>query len=216
MLHHACRFLVLGSAVLWLGSTGKAQPSVQVNDLEPFAHTALIPAGSDLSSIRLQGVKEVMIPTRARILTDAGYCKGAAFAEPGGSMYCPLVREEELTPAYRITYSFEGQPLVSDEFGARYFTFSVYFRPGELGFATPAGHVAGKRRTAEVAAYFRLTTSRGFQAQAVIDGENSTFCAGNHVDGLWAHTDPKCQAHVQTKTMNIPSDYITVRVDRAP
>ena len=109
MFRHTYRSLPLGSAVLLFGSIANAQsearvtaavpeatPSVNsvsvsapvpvtgdalvvVKDLEPFTHAALIPVGSDLSSIRFQGVKAVTIPSRSRSITDTRYCEAAAF-----------------------------------------------------------------------------------------------------------------------------------------
>ena len=80
---------------------------VVVKDLDPFTHTAVIPAGSDLASIRLQGVKAVTIPTRTRSTTETRYCEQAALRDPGGSMYCPFVEPEGFTRAYQVTYSYE-------------------------------------------------------------------------------------------------------------
>jgi hypothetical protein len=190
---------------------------VVVQDLEPFTHTVVIPAGSDLASIRLQGVKAVTIPTRTRSTIDERYCGQTAFSEPGGSMYCPLVlvQPEAFTRAYQATYSYEGPPLASDEYGGRHFTFSVYFRPEEL---SPAERkVLSRRRSgrAEAAELFTLTTSREPETRRVIDEDHSTFCEGTYVDGAWAQTNPNCKDNVKIKTVTAPSDYIAVRVDPA-
>ena len=189
---------------------------VVVKDLEPFTHAVVIPAGSDLASIRFQGVKAVTIPTRTRSTTEARYCEEAASREPGGSMYCPLVQPEAFTRAYQVTYSFEGPALGSDEHGDKHFTFSVYFRPEELG---PAGRAVLLRRKggrAEAAELFTLTTSRQPGTRRVIDEDNSTFCKGTYVDGLWVQTNPKCENNIRFKAITAPSDTITVRVDPAP
>jgi hypothetical protein len=198
-------------------------PSVQVNadgqvvkDLEPFTHTVVIPAGSDLASIRLQGVKTVRIPTQTRSTTEAGYCEETAFREPGGSMYCPFVEPEAFTRAYQVTYSYEGPPLASDEYGDRHFTFSVYFRPEELGSAEREVLSRRKSSRAYAAELFTLTTSREPETRRVIDEDNSTFCEGTYVDGLWVQTNPTCKDNVMFKTITAPSDYVTVRVDPAP
>ena len=47
-------------------------------------------------------------------------------------MCCPYTQNMSPAPAYKVTYSFTGPPLASDEYGNRYFTFRVYFRPEEL------------------------------------------------------------------------------------
>ena len=189
---------------------------VVVKDLEPFTHAVVIPTGSDLASIRFQGVKAVTIPTRTRSTTEARYCEEAASREPGGSMYCPLVQLEGFTRAYQVTYSFEGPPLGSDEYGDRHFTFRVYFRPEELG---PAGRAVLLRRKggrAEAAELFTSTTSRQPDTRRVIDEDNSTFCEGTYVDGLWVQTNPRCENNIKFKTITAPSDYITVKVDPVP
>ena len=189
---------------------------VVVKDLEPFTHVVVIPAGSDLESIRLQGVKTVTIPTRARSTTEARYCEEAALREPGGSMYCPFVEPEGFTRAYRVTYSYEGPPLGSDEYGDRHFTFSVYFRPEELGPAEQEALSRRKGGRAEAAELFTLTTSRESETRRVIDENHSTFCEGTYLDGAWAQTNPTCKDNVMFKTITAPSDYVTVRVDPAP
>jgi hypothetical protein len=189
---------------------------VVVKDLEPFTHVAVIPVGSDLPSIRLQGVKSVTIPTRTRSTTEARYCEQAALRDPGGSMYWPFVEPEGFTRAYQVTYSYEGPPLASDEYGDRHFTFSVYFRPEELGSAEQEVLSRRKGGPAEAAELFTLMTSRGSETRRVIDEDNSTFCQGTYVDGAWAQTNPTCKANVKFKTITAPSDYVTVRVDAAP
>ena len=189
---------------------------VVVKDLEPFTHVVVIPAGSDLASIRLQGVKAVTIPTRTRSTTEARYCEQAALREPGGSMYCPFVEPEGFTRAYQATYSYEGPPLGSDEYGDRHFTFSVYFRPEELSRAEREVISRRKSGRAEAAELFTLTTSREPETRRVIDEDNSTFCEGTYVDGAWAQTNPTCKDNVKFKTITAPADYVTLRVDPAP
>jgi hypothetical protein len=188
---------------------------VVVKDLEPFTHAVVIPAGSDLASIRFQAVKAVTIPTRTRSTAEARYCEEAALREPGGSMYCPSVEPEGFTRAYQVTYAFEGPSLGSDEYGDRHFTFSVYFCPEELGPSERGVLSQRKGSRAGAAELFTLTTSREPEARRVIDEDNSTFCEGTYLDGLWVKTNPSCQDNVKFKTITAPSDYLTVRVDPA-
>ena len=184
-----------------------------INDLRPFTHTVLIPAGSDLSSIRFQGLKLITIPTRSRSTTDERYCREAVFRDSGGSAFCPLTQFEAFVRAYRVTYSYEGPPVASDEYGNRHFTFSVYFRFDELGLPDRAAGVLPKKRHAEAAGLFQLTPSRESSAQLVIDEDNSRLCQGPDVDGLWVHANPKCTDQIKFKTVTVPSDYIKVRVE---
>jgi hypothetical protein len=189
---------------------------VVVQDLEPFTHAVVIPAGSDLASIRFQEVKAVTIPTRTRSTIEARYYEEAAWREPGGSMYCPLIQLEGFTRAYQVTYSYEGPPLGSDEYGDRHFTFSVYFRPEQLGPSEQEVLSQRKGSRADAAELFTLTTSRQPETRRVIDEDNSTFCGGAYVDGLWVQTNPGCKNNVKFKTITAPSDYVTVKVDPAP
>ena len=189
--------------------------SVTPIDLDPFTHLARIPMGFDPSSIRFHGVKTVMVPTELVSTMAPRYCEEAALREDS-SMYCPQIRPDAFTRAYQVTYSFQGQPLGSDEYGGTYFTFSVYFRPDELSPAMRAAISAREKAHADVAPIFDITTSREPRRQVVIDDANSTFCAGNYnMDGLWVHSDPKCQDTVTYKTIMVPSEYVTLKVEPA-
>jgi hypothetical protein len=185
----------------------------QIEDLHPFSHFASIPEDSDLASIKLEKVTAMKVFTARESSIDPGYCRDLQFRDPGGSMYCPYVQEESPALAYAVTYSFTGQPLASDEYGNREFTFQVYFRPEELPQALRTALSAGKVNRAELATYFELGTSRPAVRAAVIDNANSSFCDGNYMDGNWMQKDPKCQDKVSFKTVTISSNYITVRVE---
>jgi hypothetical protein len=208
-------FLILGVAIF--ASTVNAQSGSRrvehavVEDLQPFTHTALIPVGSDLSSIRFQRVKAVSVPTRRRSTMDERYCAEAAFRDPGGSMYCPSVRSEGFTRAYEVTYAIEGQPLASDEHSNRRFTFSVYFRPDELSAAEWAALARAGRTNA--AGLLKLNTSRMLEERWVIDEDHSVFCGGDYRDGSWVQANPQCEDKVDFKRVMVPSDYFAVRVD---
>jgi hypothetical protein len=184
-------------------------------DLDPFTHVARIPLGFDPLSIKFHGVKTVAVPTELVSRMAPRYCEEAAFREDS-SGYCPEIRPDAFTRAYQVTYSFQGQPLGSDEYGSTYFTFSVYFRPEELSPALRAAVSAREKSRADVASLFDITTSRESQRQVVIDDANSSFCAGNYnMDGLWVHTDPGCQDRVTYKTIMVPSEYVTLKVEPA-
>jgi hypothetical protein len=185
----------------------------QIEDLRPFTHFASIPADSELASIKFEKVKATKVFTKRKSTMYPRYCHDLQFTDPGGSMYCPHVQEESPALAYKVTYSFTGQPLASDEYGNRNFTFQVYFRPEELPQALRTSLSVGKVQRAELATYFSVTTSRLPIRAVVIDEANSSFCDGNYMDGNWIHNDPKCQDRVTFKTVTVPSDYITVQVE---
>jgi hypothetical protein len=193
----------------------KRGAGIQIEDLYPFTHVASIPADSDPASIKFEKVKGTKGFTERKSTMDPGYCYDLQFRDPGGSMYCPSVQEESPALAYEVTYSFTGQPLASDEYGNRNFTFQVYFRPEELPQALRTAIFAGKVKRAELGTYFNVATSRMPIREAVIDEANSSFCDGNYMDGNWIQKDPKCQGKVSFKIVTIPSDYITVRVATA-
>jgi hypothetical protein len=127
-------------------------------------------------------------------------------------MYCPHNESESLATAYQVTYSYHGQPLTSDEYGSRYFTFQVYFRPEELP-PTLQRAISGKMKRGELATYFNLATSRPPVRTAVINQVESRFCDGYYVDGSWVQNDPNCRDKVSSKVVTAPSEYITVQVD---
>ena len=68
---------------------------------------------------------------------------------------------------------------------------------------------------ADVAGFFDVTSYRDTVQEVVIDEAASTFCSGNYIDGLWTHTDSTCEDRVNTKTITVPSSYITMKVDPA-
>jgi len=188
--------------------------AVGITYLQPFANIAEIPVGSDVSSIKLEGIKAVKVATRRTSITDKGYCEGG-HREPGGSMYCPSTQDGSPVPAYQVTYSYNGPPIGSDEYGNNHFTFSVNVRPEDLDPTVVATISAHKMSRAAAAESLKLTTYRELVARVVIDEANSVFCDGNYIDGLWTQTDRNCEEKVTYKTVAMPSGYIAVRVDPA-
>jgi hypothetical protein len=193
--------LSIAIAAAMLGSLANAQTVITTRDLDWFTHTALIPAGSDLSSIRLERVKAVRMPTRIRSTMRTFDCEE--------SLYCPYTTMEAPVQAYEVTYSYTGQPLTSEESGGRYFTFSVYFRPEEL-------ISRGKISRADAERLFDVTTSRAILPRAVIDEERSKFCAGNYIDGAWVQADADCKDDAASRIVMAAADYVTVHIDASP
>ncbi len=183
--------------------------------LQPFTHVARIPADSDTGSIRFQKAKMVQIPTTIAYTTNPEYCKDLAFRDPGGSMYCSSARTGTPATAYELTFSVVGPPLASDEYGNRNFTFEVYFRPDELAPDVRQAISNGKR-SSDVAGSFKVSTSREPVRKIVVDEAKSHFCAGNFLDGSWTTSDANCKDQVHYKALAVPSDYITVSIDRSP
>jgi hypothetical protein len=191
-----------------------APAAVETTQLHPFTNIIEIPVGSDLSSIRFESIKAVKVATTRTSITDQGYCEGG-YREPGGSMYCPYIQDGSAMPAYRITYSYNGPPLGSDEYGNAYFTFSVIVRSIDVSPAVLQMMTASKVNRAAAAEDFKVATYPGSVPRVVIDQANSVFCDGSYIDGLWTHTDRNCEDKVTLKTVATPSDYFTVRVGPA-
>ena len=66
---------------------------------------------------------------------------------------------------------------------------------------------------ADLAPYFKVTTSRLPVRATVIDQANSSFCDLHIMDGSWVLNDPNCRNKVSFKTVTRLSDYITVQVN---
>jgi hypothetical protein len=208
---------MLGSALALLASLANAEENLNiVKDLNPFTHVVQIPAGADLSSIRFQHAKLVTIPTKDRFTENTRDCEQLAFRDPGGSMYCPNATFEGATQAYEITYSYDGPPMASDEFGGKHFTFHAYFRPDDFSAATRKMFSAKKAARSDVEAVITITTSKDPEPRLVIDEANSRFCEGNYVDGAWQQRDPHCTETIMSKTVAVPSDCVTIRLGLSP
>jgi hypothetical protein len=195
--------------------SGSATPlaTTQVSDLNVYTHLAHIPMGYDDASIRFERVKAVKVYTQARYTFDFRYCDQLAAREPGGSMYCP--RSEHITPeiAYEITYSYEGRPLTSDEFATQRFTFSVFFRRDDLPAALRERIAARSVKPANLGGFFRVSASHELTSRLVIDDANSKHCELRVDKSGWVLVDRDCVDTLAYKTVSLPSDYITVRVD---
>ena len=207
----------LGAASAMAGSKATETPSitVKVEELHPFTHLASLPDGSDLSSIKFEGVRIVRVATRKKSVTDPGSCALAAHGE-SGSERCPYTEFQARATAYEVTYSYRGRPLASDESGSNYFTFSVYLRQDEVDPALSKMLSGHKQVKAAAADFFALTSVRNTVQSPVIDVAASSFCEGNFVDGAWAQSDRKCGENVKTTTISAPSKYVTVKVSINP
>jgi hypothetical protein len=179
----------------------------QLDQLNPFAHVASIPAIVDPSTIRFEKLQTVELASKTKTTTDPN-CKDRQFREPDGKN-CQSTTVEERVKALQATYSFSGPVLSAGENVPGRDTFSVYFRPEEVGVDGPAD----KLKRDQAASFFQVSTYRAKVEQKVIDKQNSHFCEGNYVDGSWVHKDPKCQDQVQYINQTVPSPYLTVQVD---
>ena len=217
MTRHTIRQFMVGSALAFLASLANAeQDPVTVKELNHFTHVVRIPVGADLSSIRFEQAKLVRIPTKVGFAENTRYCEQLAFRDPGGSLYCPNASFEGVTPAYEISYSYDGPPMSSDEFGGKHFMFHVYFRPEDFSAATRKMFSAKKAARSDDAAAITITTSRDPERRLVIDEARSRFCEGNYVDGAWQQKDPQCTETIKSKTVTAPSDYVTIRIGLSP
>jgi len=193
----------------------KDREVAEIIDLQRFTNIAYIPEDADLSSIRIKGVKAVKILVKRRSVINPRYC-GQRWSDPGGSMYCPSTTDESRVPAYRVKYSFQAQPMASDEYANKRFTFSVYFRPDEFSPELRRALSTSTFHKSAAGELFNLTTWRDSAQQIVIDQPKSVFCDGNYVEGNWVRKNPKCIDRIALRTVMSPSPYTAVRIDLAP
>jgi len=214
-LNLAIGFTANAAATSPNSSASSAAVRTQTEDLQPFTHLAQIPAGADTATIRFERVKTVQVATKITSTLDAQYCQDLAFRDPGGSMYCEHSQKGSMVTAYEVSYSYLGQPLASDEYASRRFTFQVYYRPEELSPEIRQALAAGKPNRAELARYFAVNSRRELATQHAVDESQSHFCAGNFVDGAWTRSDAQCQDQVSYKAISGSSDFMTVSVQPA-
>ena len=186
---------------------------VKVEDLQPFTHVTYIPVGSDLNSIRFENVKVVAIPTQVRTTMDPHYCDQLIYRDPGGSMFCPSSQFETPATAYKVTYSYRGAPLASDEYASDHFNFDVYFQPNELAPEVRKAVAEGNLNRADMAGYFTVKTSSLTRQALVMDPSQSRLCDRVLMDGVPTPASKSCQDQTQYKTVTTASDYVAVRVD---
>jgi hypothetical protein len=185
---------------------------VQISDLQPFTHIAYIPVESDLSSVKIEGIKMVKAATKARSVTKPSECDRTG-GEPGASPNCTRTTYGSRVPAVQVTYSYRAP---SDESGSAWFTFDVYFREDEIDPRLLRALSKGKISRSAAAELFEISTLRGSTQQLALDETNSILCEGYYVDGSWVHTNPRCEDSVTYRKVASPSPYFTVKVDSAP
>jgi len=183
--------------------------------LDPFTQVAMIPAEADLSSIRFERAKLTRIPTQVVMTMDRHYCEGVVQRASGPSMFCPAFQSANRVYAYEVTYSYQGQPLASDEYGSRYFTFSVYFHPDQLAPATREAIARPRLSKADAAALFAFNPQRPMVRKTRIVKAASKLCEAVVVDGYLEKADAKCEDRIVHETIAAPSTDIVVRVTQA-
>lgn len=183
-------------------------PVKQGEQLNPYSHVATIPAIVDPSTIRFEKMRTVDVASKTKTTTDAEKCKDQQFRDPDGSN-CQTTTVEERVKAIEAVYSYSGPVVGSGESTPGRDTFSVYFRPEEVGADGPVE----KLKRDQAASYFQISTSRAMIEQKVVDKQHSKYCDGNYVDGSWVRKDPKCQDQVQYINQIVPSPYMTVQVE---
>jgi len=180
----------------------------QLDQINPYTHVASIPATVDPSTIRFEKLRMVELASKTKTTSDSQDCKERQSREPDGSP-CQTATVVERVQAVEATYSYNGPAVSSGEATPGRDTFSVYFRPEEVGVDGPVQ----KLKRDQAASFFQMSTYRAMVEQKVIDKEHSHFCEGNYVDGSWVRKDPKCQDQVQYANQTVPSQYLTVQVD---
>src|SRR5580700_1670822 len=183
-------------------------PVKQGEQLNPYSHVATVPAIVDPSTIRFEKMRMVDVASKTKTTADAAKCKDQQFRDPDGSN-CQTTTVEERVKAIEAVYSFSGPVIASGEASPGRDTFSVYFRPEEVGADGPVE----KLKRDQGASFFQISTSRSMVEQKVVDKQHSQYCDGSYVDGNWVRKDPKCQDQVQFMNQIVPSPYVTVQVE---
>jgi hypothetical protein len=183
-------------------------PIAKQTNLDPFTHVASIPATVDPSSIRFEKLRMVDLASKTKSTVDEQKCKDQQFRDPDGSN-CQSIAVAERVKAIEATYSYNGPVVAAGESTPGRDTFSVYFRPEEVGVDGPVE----KLKRDQAASYFQISTSREMVDQKVVDKQHSRYCDGNYMDGQWVRKDPKCQDHVEYISQSVLSPYLTVQVD---
>lgn len=189
--------------------------TVQVKELAPFTHLAYVPVGSETGTIRFEKIKSVQVPTKVLYTADTRYCQEVARRGQGASSRCPEAQDEALVPAYEVTYSYQGEPMASDEYGGKSFTLHVYFRPDELAAALRQPRSARKQNRVDTAAYFVVSTYREPVQRVVVDESESTYCERGLLDGNWINRDENCMDAISYRKVTARSEYITVEIEPA-
>jgi hypothetical protein len=191
-----------------IGARSATSPNAVMSEVNPFTHNASILATVDPKTIRFEKLKAVELASKTKTITDEQNCKDKQFRDPDGSG-CQTVQVVERVKAVEARYSFVGPELSAGETIPGRQSFSVYFRPEELGVPGPVDKL--KREQAE--ALFQLNTFRPMVEEKGVDKQNTHYCEGNYVDGNWVRKDPNCRDQVQYITQTVPSAYLTVQVD---
>jgi hypothetical protein len=179
----------------------------QMDKLNPITNVASIPSVVDPASIRFEKLRTVELASKTKTTVDPN-CKEKQFRDPDGSN-CQSTTVDGRIKAVEAMYSYSGAVMSAGESAPGRDTFSVYFKPEQVGADGPVE----KMKRDQAASMFQVTTSRAMIEQKVIDKAHSQFCEGNYVDGNWLHKDAKCQDQVQYTNQVVPSPYLTVQVD---
>lgn len=172
-------------------------------EVNGFTRSDYIPVGANINSLRFENLRLVQVPTMIKHTVN-GSC---------GSIGCERV--ESRATAYEVTFSYEGQPMASEEQrgSVRYFTMHVYFRPDQLDQSVRRAASAPHQNRDEIAGYFALSITPVQTQTTVIDQSRSRFCDRQLVSGKWVQIDPVCRQRIVYKSVGVPSDYLMVRVD---
>ena len=191
-----------------IGLRPTVAPGGVVGEINPITNLASIPASVDPSTIRFEKLKTVELASKTKTTSNDPGCKDKQFRDPDGSG-CQAVAVLEKVKAVEASYSYVGPEISTGEAIPGRQTFSVYFRPEEMGTDGPAD----KLKRDEAAALFEVHTFRPMVEQKVVDKQNSRFCEGKYVDGNFVKNDSNCQDQLQVVSQTAPSANWTVEVD---
>ncbi len=182
---------------------------------DAYTHFAHVAGGFDASSVQFEEVRMVALVTGRNTIANTRYCEEAAKRDSSGSSFCNSTEPHARSSAYRVTYSYTGSAMASDEYGGNRYTFSVYFRPDELNPEVLQKLADRKLRKTSAAELFKLSSETRAASRRVIDSAASKFCEGSYTDGCWQSNDSHCADQISYKQISSPSTYVTFRVEPA-
>jgi len=168
LLAISCCFLI--PSISW------AEDRQGMNIEGPFARSVYLPASADVSSIRLEKVRKVKVDATIKYGFDPAQCQELVTGELWRSTGCVYKTIQTTVAAFEVIYSYTGEPLASDEYANRTFTFGVYFRPEDLSEELQNALSGRRLSRSQAAQYFVVSIQRNSPTGAPLDPLPSHPC----------------------------------------
>jgi len=184
-----------------------------INIQGPFAHSVDLPGSADVSTIKFEKVRKIKVRATINYGFDPAKCQELVTGELWRAPGCAYKTIKTTVAAFEMIYSYTGEPLASDEYASRTFTFGVYFRPEDLPEHLQTVLSGRKLSRSEAAAYFDVNIQRNSVTE---DPVLSRPCNGNFSEGPGILTNARCRGSVSSAVVTTASDEVTVVVKLRP